>query len=170
MTRAYLAKPDPKLDLVLERIVDVPRELVWAAWTKPEHIKKWFTPAPWKTVECEIDLRPGGLFRTVMQSPEGQNFPNIGCYLEVLPNERLIWTDAFAPGFRPTLRSAHEAACGLPSFMTAVISLETQGKGTKYTALAIHRDEEGRRKHEEMGFHEGWGKALDQLVALVKSL
>jgi len=170
MTRAYVGTPDPKLDLVLERIVDVPKELVWAAWTKPEHIKKWFTPAPWKTVDCEIDLRPGGLFRTVMQSPEGQDFPNVGCFLEVLPYERLIWTDAFGPGFRPAYRSGHEVSCGLPSFMTAVISLETHGKGTKYTALAIHRDEEGRRKHEELGFHEGWGKALDQLVALMKKV
>lgn len=170
MTRAYVGKPDPKLDLVLERIVDVPKELVWAAWTKPEHIKKWFTPAPWKTVDCEIDLRPGGLFRTVMQSPEGQNFPNVGCYLEVLPGERLIWTDAFGPGFRPAIRDANDPHCGLPSFMTGVITLEAHGKGTKYTALAIHRDEEGKKKHEELGFHDGWGKALDQLVALVKTL
>ena len=49
------------------------------AWTTPEHLKKWFTPAPWTTVDCEIDLRPGGIFRTVMRSPEGQEFPNVGC-------------------------------------------------------------------------------------------
>ena len=55
-----VVQTNPKLDLILERVVDVPREIVWAAWTKPEHIKKWFTPAPWKTVDCEIDLRPGG--------------------------------------------------------------------------------------------------------------
>lgn len=85
-----------KLDLVLERIVDVPRERVWAAWTKPEHIKKWFTPAPWQTVDCEIDLRPGGIFRTVMRSPEGQDSSNVGCYLEIVPNEKLIWTSASA--------------------------------------------------------------------------
>jgi uncharacterized protein YndB with AHSA1/START domain len=66
---------DPRLDLLLQRVVDVPPELVWAAWTKPEHVKKWFTPAPWTTVDCEIDLRPGGIFRTVMRSPEGQEFP-----------------------------------------------------------------------------------------------
>jgi uncharacterized protein YndB with AHSA1/START domain len=69
---------DPRLDLILERVVDVAPELVWAAWTKPEHIKKWFTPAPWKTVDCEIDLRPGGIFRTVMRSPEGQDITNVG--------------------------------------------------------------------------------------------
>jgi uncharacterized protein YndB with AHSA1/START domain len=90
MTPSRLLKPDPKLDLVLEREVDVPRELVWTAWTKPEHLSKWFTPAPWTVADCEIDLRPGGIFRTVMRSPEGKEFPNIGCYLEVIPNERII--------------------------------------------------------------------------------
>jgi uncharacterized protein YndB with AHSA1/START domain len=147
---------DPKLDLVLERVVDVPVEKVWAAWTKPEHVVKWFTPAPWTTPHCEIDLRPGGAFMTVMRSPEGEDHRNVGCYLEVVPNEKLVWTDALLPGYRPT--------SGEP-FMTGMILLERQGKGTKYTAIAIHRDAETRKRHEEMGFREGWGKALDQLVA-----
>jgi uncharacterized protein YndB with AHSA1/START domain len=166
MTRPILHQPDPKLDLVLERIVDVPRELVWMAWTTPEHVKKWFTPAPWTTVDCEIDLRPGGIFRTVMRSPEGQEFPNVGCYLEVVENERLVWTDALAPGYRPSKTSF----CGDAPLFTAIIRLEPHGQGTKYTALAIHGNEADRRKHEEMGFHDGWGKALDQLVAIVKKL
>ena len=76
--RTITHKPDPKLDLVLERVVDVPPNLVWAVWTTPEYVKQWFTPAPWRTVDCEIDLRPGGVFRTVMRSPEGQEFPNVG--------------------------------------------------------------------------------------------
>lgn len=160
MTPSLVLKPDPKLDLVLERVVDVPRELVWAAWTRPEHLRKWFTPAPWTVADCEIDLRPGGIFRTVMRSPEGKEFPNIGCYLEVVPNERLVWTDALLPGYRPAENP----------FMTAIITLESQGKGTRYTAVAIHRDDAGRKKHEEMGFYQGWGKALDQLVAHVKTM
>lgn len=155
---------DPRLDLVLERVVDVPKELVWAAWTTPEHIKKWFTPAPWQTVDCEIDLRPGGVFRSVMRSPEGQDFPNEGCYLEVVPNQKLVWTSALGPGYRPVSSS------GQPFLFTAVISLESQGSATRYTAIAIHTDEESRSKHEEMGFHHGWGAALDQLVALVKTM
>lgn len=167
MTR-WTYQPDPKLDLVLERIVDVSPDLVWLAWTEPEHLKHWFTPAPWKTVDCEIDLRPGGMFRTVMRSPEGQEFPNVGCYLEIVRNEKLVWTNALAPGFRPSNPSAEEVKeCAMIMF-TAVISLEPHGKGTKYTALAMHREEEGRRKHEAMGFHDGWGKALDQLVAHMK--
>lgn len=159
---------DPKLDLTFERIVEVSPELVWAAWTQSAHLKNWFTPAPWTTVDCEIDLRPGGIFRTVMRSPEGQEFPNAGCYLEIISNEKLVWTNALAPGFRPAKVSATEVAdCGAFVF-TAVISLEPQGNGTKYKALVMHGDEDGRKKHEEMGFHEGWGKALDQLVAHMK--
>ncbi|PTY01454.1 polyketide cyclase [Verrucomicrobia bacterium LW23] len=153
--------PNPKLDLVLERIVDVPPHLVWAAWTTPEHLKKWFTPAPWKTIDAELDLRPGGIFRTTMQSPEGEQFPNTGCYLEVVPQRKLVFTDALLPDFRPTGQG----------FMTAMILLEPHGdNGTKYTAIAIHKDEADRVKHEEMGFMTGWGTALDQLVALVKTL
>ena len=90
---------DPTLDLVLERVVDVPRRLVWAAWTQPELLKRWFTPAPWQTVEAEMDLRPGGIFRTVMQGPEaGQRFDNTGCFLEVVDGAKLVWTGALGPG------------------------------------------------------------------------
>jgi uncharacterized protein YndB with AHSA1/START domain len=168
MTRAIVHPANPRLDLVFERVVDVPRELVWTAWTRPEHLKKWFTPAPWTTVDCEIDLRPGGIFRTVMRSPEGQEFPNLGCYLEVVANERLIWTNALAPGYRPSGRPDDDS-CAAFAF-TAVISLQAHGTGVKYSALVIHGNEEDRRKHEDMGFHEGWGKALDQLVAVARTM
>ncbi|MES2854548.1 MAG: SRPBCC family protein [Bdellovibrionota bacterium] len=155
---------DPKFDLVLERVVDVPPATVWAAWTKPEYLKQWFCPAPWKTVAAEVDLRPGGKFATTMQSPEGQQFPNEGCYLEVVENEKLVWTSAMAPGYRP--RNPPEGQFNF----TAVILMEAHGKGTKYTAIAIHSDEEGRDKHDKMGFHVGWGAALDQLVELAKKM
>jgi uncharacterized protein YndB with AHSA1/START domain len=163
MTRPKAFQPDPRLDLVLERRVDVPRKRVWDAWTIPAQVKKWFTPAPWTTVDCEIDLRPGGIFRTVMRSPQGREFTNVGCYLEVIQHEKLVWTDALGPGFRPSRQSSSP----IGSFFTAVIALESRGKGTLYRATAIHPDESSCRKHEEMGFREGWGKALDQLVALV---
>ena len=99
ITRSFA--PDPKLDLVLERVVEVPPELVWAAWTQPEHLKVWFTPAPWRTTHCEIDLRPGGIFRTVMEGPAGERFDGTGCYLEVVPNRRLVWTSVLLPHWRP---------------------------------------------------------------------
>lgn len=164
MTRTNFPQPDPKLDLVLERVVDVPRELVWSAWTVPEHVMQWFTPAPWTTADCEIDLRPGGVFRTVMRSPEGREFPHVGCYLEVVENQRLVWTVALAPGYRPS-----GDATEVPAF-TAIISLEPHGQGTKYRALVLHKDEAGRKKHEDMGFHEGWASALDQLTALARRM
>jgi uncharacterized protein YndB with AHSA1/START domain len=154
--------PNPRLDLTFERIVDVPKELVWKAWTTPEHLKPWFCPLPWKTIDCEIDLRPGGIFRTVLLSPEGMEFPNLGCYLEVVKYERLVWTNALLPGFRPA-PAVHDSSVDF--CFTAVIQLATHGTGTHYTATVIHGNETDCNTHSKMGFHEGWGTALDQLVA-----
>jgi len=160
---------DPRRDLVLEREIDVPRHLVWAAWTEPERIKRWFTPAPWQTVACEIDLRPGGIFRTVMRSPEGVDQPPIlGCYLEVVPQEKLVWTTLLEPGFRPASAVGTDDGCHGLQF-TAIIALEDHGKGTRYRAIAMHTDPASSRRHEELGFHEGWGATLDQLVALYRN-
>ncbi len=153
-------KVDPRLDLVLERVIDVPPALVWEAWTKPEHLRHWFTPKPWTVAHCEVDLRPGGIFRTVMRGPDGQEHDVAGCFLEIVPQQRLIWTDALLPGYRPSANP----------FFTAIVEIEPNGKGTRYIATAVHRDEDGRKKHEEMGFHQGWGTVLDQLVAYAKTL
>jgi uncharacterized protein YndB with AHSA1/START domain len=162
---------NPELDLTFERIVDVPRELVWEAWTTPEKLMPWFCPLPWKTIACEIDLRPGGIFHTVMQSPEGQSFPNSGCYLEVIKNEKLVWTSALEPGFRPANISAETPGHECAEFaMTAVLKLEAHEKGTKSTAFVMHADKESRIRHESMGFEEGWGTALDQMVAMIKKV
>lgn len=157
---------NPQLDLTFERIVDVPRELIWKAWTQPAHLMPWFCPLPWRTIDCEIDLRPGGVFRTTMLSPEGQEFPNQGCYLEVIENEKLVWTNALLPGFRPA--PATQGGHGDFAF-TATIALSVHGSGTRYTATVIHADEASCKQHAAMGFREGWGKALDQMVALIKT-
>jgi uncharacterized protein YndB with AHSA1/START domain len=145
-------------DLVLERFVDVPPAKVYEAWTTPEIIVKWFTPDPWKTLSCELDLVPGGKFNSVMQGPEGQEFPNFGCVLEVIPGRKLVFTDTLLPGYRPAPNP----------FMTAIVEIIPEGNGTRYRATALHKDEETKKKHEEMGFHEGWGAALDQMVALIQ--
>lgn len=167
-----MMKLDPKLDLKLERIVDVPPELVWMAWTTPEHLMPWFCPRPWKAVECEIDLKPGGIFRTVMESPEGQRYPGDGCYLEVVPNKRLVWTSALEPGFRPKRPDAPSEGkkeCDDMLF-TAFILLEPHGNGgTKYTAIAMHAEESAAERHRAMGFEQGWGTCLEQLVEYVKT-
>jgi uncharacterized protein YndB with AHSA1/START domain len=168
MMRSLSGDFDPRLDLELQRVVDVPPQLVWRAWTEPALVKQWFTPAPWKTVDCEIDLRPGGLFRTVMRSPEGQDHENIGCYLELVENQRLVWTDMLGAGYRPRSTGLnHGTGCG---FITAFLLLEPAGKGTRYTARVLHGTEADRKRHADMGFEQGWGTALDQLVAMVKGM
>lgn len=152
--------PDPALDLVLERVVDVPAQHLWDGWTDPNRLKRWFTPAPWETVGCEIDLRPGGIFRTDMRGPGGLSHAMTGCYLEIVPLRKLVWTGALGPGYRP--RSAPPGTF----LMTVVLTFVPHGTGTRYTALAVHADAAGRAQHEQLGFHDGWGRALDQLVAL----
>lgn len=156
-------KFDPELDLYFERTVDIKPELVWAAWTRPEHIVHWFTPAPWKTIACEIDLRPGGKFSNVMQSPDGETFSNVGCYLDIVENKRLIWTGELGPGFRPKPKTEEFG-------MTAILTFDPAGQGTKYTALVLHNSAKDRKRHEEMGFEHGWGKALEQLVEYMKAV
>jgi uncharacterized protein YndB with AHSA1/START domain len=157
---------DPDLDLVLERVVDVPPDRIFAGWTQPALLTQWFTPKPWETVAAEVELWPGGKFHTVMRSPEGEEFPNTGCVLEVLPDRKFAWTGALGPGYRPR---PEQVMSTVPFVMSAEIWLERHGSGsTRYVATAIHGDAESRRKHEEMGFHAGWGAALDQLVALIR--
>lgn len=148
-------------ELKLERIVEAPRELIWKCWTEPEHLMPWFCPKPWTTTECRIDLRPGGEFYTLMKSPEGEGFPNNGVFLEVIKNQRLVFTDAYSAGWEPSENP----------FFTAILDLEDVGGGkTKYTARGLHWTVENRKKHEEMGFQDGWGKALDQLLEYTKNL
>jgi uncharacterized protein YndB with AHSA1/START domain len=156
-----LLTADPELDLVLERVVEVPRHLVWRAWTEPEHLVKWFCPLPWKTTDCRIDLRPGGIFQTTMQGPEGPGFTNTGCWLQVVDQELLAWTGVMGPEFRPQPK---ETFAAVPFMMSAILSFEEVAGGTKYTAVVRHGDVPSRQAHEQMGFHGGWSKALDQLV------
>lgn len=157
--------PDPSFDLLLERTVPVSPELVFKAWTTPDILMQWFCPLPWKTVECVIDLQPGGIFRTVMQGPEGESFAGDACYLEVIENEKIVWTSALGPGYRPKGDFGKESGTDMFCF-TAVISMSPTEGGCKYSALVIHSNEADKAKHEAMGFHHGWGAALDQLVAL----
>ena len=152
-------------DLVLERVVDVSPELVFRAWTTPKHLMPWFCPKPYRTVECEIDLKPGGKFFAQMVDPSGNKLPaHPGCYLEIVPNRKLVWTSALGPGYRPL-----DPALA-PWFFTAVLTFEPHGNGgCKYTATAVHTTREHAEAHEKMGFSQGWGKVLEQLVEYVKT-
>jgi uncharacterized protein YndB with AHSA1/START domain len=153
-------KDDGRLDLELTRFTKVPRALLWRCWTEPEHLMPWFCPLPWKTIDCEIDLRPGGVFRTTMLSPEGKEFPNVGCYLEVVPQERLVWTDTLLPGYRPSANP----------FFTGILTFEDHPEGTKYVARALHKNDADRKKHADMGFEQGWGTVFEQLVVYAQKL
>jgi uncharacterized protein YndB with AHSA1/START domain len=147
-------------ELVLTRIIDAPRERVFRAWTDPKLLVEWWAPRPLTTPVCEIDLRPGGVCRTVMRDPDGKEYPNTGVYLEIVANERIVFTDAFEAGWRPA---------GKP-FMTAIVTFEDVGGKTRYTARALHWTAADRETHEQMGFHEGWGQCADQLAELVAKL
>jgi uncharacterized protein YndB with AHSA1/START domain len=123
---------------------------------------KWFCPRPWKVTECRIDLKAGGEFYNVMEGPNGEKMQNDGCYLEVIPNQKLVWTGMMTKAFRPA------APKHLGFSFVATISISKNEKGTMYKAILAHADEDGRKKHEQMGFHVGWGIAFDQLVDLNK--
>ena len=154
---------DPKLDFVIERFIDAPKHLVWEALTKPEHLKEWYMPKAWGSVaNCELDVRPGGIFSIDIASPEGQEFPNLGCFLEVIPMERLSWTSMLFPGYRPAVFD------DIP--ITAIVTMETVGTGTRYVFTALHRDEADFEKNKASGWKEGTEIAVDQLVDHVTAM
>jgi uncharacterized protein YndB with AHSA1/START domain len=157
-------------DLVLERTLNAPRDLVWKALTTPEHLKKWWAPRPYETTEVEMDLKPGGKFRTRMIGPDDfdSGEKGEGCFLEVVEGEKLVWTSALAGGWRPNAPDGEE--CGGLIF-TAVMSFSDAGDGkTHYHILAMHTTPEGAKTHADMGFHEGWGTCADQLGEVAASL
>ncbi len=148
-------------DLVITRDISVPREKLFRCWTEPELMKQWFAPKPWTTPHAEVDVRPGGASLVVMRGPDGQEFPNPGVYLEVVPNERIVATDAYTRAWEPSDKA----------FMTIILTFEDLGSGkTRYTAVARHWNVADREAHEKMGFHEGWGRCTDQLAELAATL
>ena len=161
MTTTIDIAPSSDRELVLARIIDAPRASIWRCWTEPELVTQWFVPKPWSVPRAEMDVRPGGSSLIVMADPDGNEYPNPGVYLDVVPNEKLVFTDAFTSAWQPS---------GKP-FMVGIVALEDAGEGrTRYVATARHWTVEDREQHEKMGFHEGWGICAEQLEALAKSL
>lgn len=152
--------PSTDRELVLTRLIDAPRETLYRCWTEPALMKQWFAPKPYETPVVEVDVRAGGANLIVMRGPDGQDMPNRGMYLEVVPNERLVFTDAFTEAWQPSAKP----------FMTAILTFEPQGDKTLYTARVRHWTVEDREAHEKMGFHQGWGICTDQLAALAATL
>lgn len=154
---------DPKLDLVFERFIDAPVRLVWEALTKPEHVKEWYMPKAWgRVARTEMDLRPGGIFSIDIAVGEGKEVPNVGCFLDVVPLERLVWTSMLFPGYRPATFE------DVP--ITAVMTMKPEGSGTRYVFTALHRDEADLKANKESGWLEGTEIAVDQFVAHITSM
>ena len=148
---------NPKLDFAIERFIDAPTRLVWEALTKPEHLKEWYMPKAWGRVSrAELDLRPGGIIRIDIAVGDGREVPNVGCVLEVVPMERLVWTSMLFPGYRPAVFD------DIP--ITAIMTMEAAGSGTRYVFTALHRDEGDFKTNKESGFYQGSEIAVDQLV------
>ena len=147
-------------ELVLSRLINAPREKAYRAWTDPELLKQWFAPKPYTTPIVEIDVRPGGSAYFVMRGPDGKDLPNRGVYLEVVPNEKLVSTDAYVKAWEPSEKP----------FMTLILTFEDEGGKTRYTARVRHWTVADRETHEKMGFHGGWSLCTDQLEALVAKI
>ena len=155
------ASIDPQRDLVLTRIIDVHADKLFRCWATPDLLPKWFCPPPWYVSEAVIDVRTGGNSLITMNGPNGEVIDNLGVYLEVIENRKIVFTDAFTQAWRPSTKP----------FMTGIITFEDLGGGqTRYTAIARHWTVEDRQTHEQMGFTEGWGVAADQMAALAATL
>lgn len=158
MNQIHPLPSDPR-ELVLSRIIEAPRERVFEVWTR--QFRQWWGPHGMTTPFCEMDLRPGGVFRTVMRAPDGSEYPTKGVFLEVTPPARIVFTNAFGPGWTPDA----------DIFFTADIVLAPlPGGKTHYLARALHWTQAQREEHEQMGFHQGWGESIDRLAALVRGL
>lgn len=151
---------DSDLDLVTSRVIRAPRARVWRAWADPDQLARWWIPRPMLCRVVAFDLRPGGAFVTEMADAPGAGWtPHMNaCFLEVVPNVRIVYTDLLVGGWRPAPRG----------FVTGVVTMEDHEDGTLYTARACHRDQAGRDRHAELGFHEGWSTVIAQLALLTE--
>lgn len=149
-------------DLEISRFLDVPRALIWKAWSDPQHLAEWWCPKPWTTEVRAFDFQPGGDFYTFMRGPNaGEESDNPGCFLEIVPQQRIVWTTLLVGGWRP-------ATPWLA--MTGVFTLADEGSGTRYVTRALHKDEEDTRQHAEMGFFDGWDTCITQLEDYAQNL
>jgi len=154
---------DPKLDFAIERFIDAPTRLVWEALTKPEHLAQWYMPRAWgRVARTEMDVRPSGIFSIDIATQDRKEVPNLGCFLDVVPLKRLVWTSMLFPGYRPAVFD------DIP--ITAIITMEGVGTGTRYIFTALHRSEADLAQNKESGFYKGTEIAVDQLVAHVLAM
>lgn len=152
-------------ELRLERLLHVPRANVWRCWTEPRLLERWFGPEDWTTEVKALELRPGGASHIVMHGPNGEKTDGVGMFLEAVPEQQLVFTNAYTAGWIPSSRPA------VVPFMTTIIELSDGGaEETHYVVRALHWAEDARERHEELGFHDGWAQTAGQLESLAKTL
>jgi uncharacterized protein YndB with AHSA1/START domain len=149
-------------ELVLTRVLDASRHALYRCWTEPQLLKQWFAPAPLTTPIAELDVRVGGAARIVMRLPDGTEITTLGTYLALEPASKLVFTDAYTGDWQPKTDG--------PPFMTAIITFEEEEGRTRYTARVRHWTAEDLKRHEQMGFHRGWGQCADQLAELARQI
>lgn len=147
----------PLHELTVTRLMDVPRDLVWRAWT--ERLTDWWCPKPWTTEIVELDLRAGGRSAMIMRGPNGEETPTEGVVLEVVPGEKVVFTDAFTVDWVPQT-----------ALMVGIMTFADEDGKTRYTGTARHWDEASMRAHEAMGFVDGWGVVAEQLEAVAREM
>jgi uncharacterized protein YndB with AHSA1/START domain len=160
MSQSTVGNADSR-DLIITRALRAPRTALWRAWSEPDLLKEWWCPKPWTTVVRAFDLQPGGAFHTVMRGPDGGVSDNPGCFLDVVPQSRIVFTSMLTAGWRP-----NKPWLG----MTAIITMEDEGTGSRYTARVMHEDDEAREQHEKLGFFDGWGSVITQLDEFASAL
>jgi uncharacterized protein YndB with AHSA1/START domain len=148
--------------LVITRVFDAPRELVWKAWTDPEHVKLWWGPKQFTAPVCKIDLRVGGKYLSCMRSADGQDYWSTGIYKEIVPLERIVCTDSFSDEHGNVVPASHYGmGDDFPSEMTVIVTFEDINGRTKLTLQHIGMP------GGEMGemANQGWNESLDKLAA-----
>jgi uncharacterized protein YndB with AHSA1/START domain len=144
----------PERTVSTTRVFDAPREAVYKAWTDSKQLGQWFPPKDFTSPRCEVDPRPGGIFRCDMKGPDGEVFVGQGLFREVVPNERLVFTFGGEAGAPP------------PPLLVTVL-LEAQGNKTK---LTIHQTAETVAEYEsllKLGVNEGLRQSFEKLDALL---
>lgn len=146
-------------ELVLTRLIDAPRELVYRAWTEPAHLAQWWGPRGFTNPVCEIDLRPGGAILIHMQAPDGSVFPMKGTFKEIVPPERLVFVS-----------SALEDENGIPALEARnTILFEDAGGKTKLIVIDQVTRVTPAAAFAIAGMEQGWGETLDKLVEFIAS-
>ena len=153
-------------ELVITRVFDAPRELVWRAWTECDLLKRWWGPKNFTTPYCKIDLRVGGKYLRCMRSAEGKDYWGTGVYREIARPERLVLTDSFADENGNLGHASHYGfGDDFPADLLVTVTFE-ELPGGKTRMTMVHSGLPAGEVHEQTGI--GWNESLDKMVALVE--